>query len=348
MACVFKSPKYQTVLEQSGIPEGIYNAVVNDFVNKHNRLPNLDEIPGSDSSQYIHNQLNLSDYNSIKIEDLLQATNTDSVESANVALNDEYSDLEVDVMPLSTSAVVDVKRRPSKCEIIEKEPVEVDENPNMSIVFNNIFDKLNRLYGIQYIPITCNDLTKPEWKDIAEVHTANAFIYNGNIYVNTDFAQADAPIHELTHLLLGSIRFKQPELYSSIVQTAEQFKSFPSVQRFNPNRAHSDILEETFVTEVSKYLAGMDSDVKALPDNVKYEINYHIKRLMDSIFMGSYSATTLSHPYSMSFKQLAKELNSSVLSNSFHGSISDAALHRQLANTREELIKSHKVEEICK
>jgi hypothetical protein len=57
-------------------------------------------------------------------------------------------------------------------------------------------------------------------KNIPEVLSAKAFVHNGKIYINTDRADIDAPIHEMTHMLLGSIRFKNPDLYFDLIENA--------------------------------------------------------------------------------------------------------------------------------
>jgi hypothetical protein len=105
--------------------------------------------------------------------------------------------------------VVTVTKRPSEYEADDIEPFEISENINTAVVFNNMFTKLSNLYGINIIPITDQEVSKYA----PEVHSASAFIHEGNIYINTDLADIDAPIHEMTHMLLGSIRFKNPELY---------------------------------------------------------------------------------------------------------------------------------------
>jgi hypothetical protein len=72
-------------------------------------------------------------------------------------------------------------------------------------------------------------------------------------------ADIDAPIHEMTHILLGSIRYKNPELYMQLIQLAESFPNNSEILRNNPNRAYSDLMEEAFVEEVAKYLSGKSS-----------------------------------------------------------------------------------------
>jgi hypothetical protein len=54
-------------------------------------------------------------------------------------------------------------------------------------------------------------------KEVPDAVQSAAFIYNGDIYVNTDIATIDSQVHELMHIFLGSMRFKNPELYMELV-----------------------------------------------------------------------------------------------------------------------------------
>jgi hypothetical protein len=72
----------------------------------------------------------------------------------------------------------------------------------------------------------------------------------------------------MTHILLGSIRFKNPELYFDLVRQSEKFSDFDERMSQMPNMAHDDAMEEVFVEEVGKYLAGKQSAIDKLPKNV--------------------------------------------------------------------------------
>jgi len=80
-------------------------------------------------------------------------------------------------------------------------------------VLINIADKLDKYYGVKFIPTTTAELESLGVHDLAK-----SFILNNNIYVNTDLATLDSPIHEILHLLLGSIKFQNPKLYSDLVK----------------------------------------------------------------------------------------------------------------------------------
>jgi hypothetical protein len=81
------------------------------------------------------------------------------------------------------------------------------ENVNSFAFFNEIIDKLQTLYGINIIPITNAELSQDRWASITGTKGVKSFIYNGNIYINTDIATVDSPVHEFLHLLFGSIKY---------------------------------------------------------------------------------------------------------------------------------------------
>ena len=135
-------------------------------------------------------------------------------------------------------------------------------------------------------------------------HNKNKIIiYNGNIYINTDIASIDSPLHEIMHLLLGSIKFSNPDLYYNLVSLSEQFTGYDKLIKTFKNRTKSDINEELFVTEFSRFMMGEDSILSELDENTMYEISYNVHRLLDSILMGNYSSNKISsNIYSLSLK----------------------------------------------
>lgn len=347
--CLIKNSEYWTKLEQSGIPEFQFYSFANSFVSKHGRFPNLDEIPKSNSSQYLKDTIHINKNNSAKIEDIFISTQTNDIQSANVALNDKHTDLEIELTPLNKEAIVEIKQRPSEYNIQDSDVANIEDFPNTGVFFNNMFTKLHGLYGIDIIPITDKELASDKWDNIPNVKNVSAFIYNGNTYINTDLSNIDAPIHEMTHLLLGSIRFKNPQLYQELVSMADQFPNFTQLALENTDKSQQDVYEEVFVQETSKYLAGLPSELDQLDDNIKYELHYNIKRLLDSALMGQYSVKSISDEnlYNMSLKELIRSVNSMVLNPTNIGTLEDAHLHRILANQKSDLIKKGDLREEC-
>jgi hypothetical protein len=90
---------------------------------------------------------------------------------------------------------------------------------------------------------------------ISDASTAAAFIYQGDIYVNEDIAGTDSKVHELLHVLMGAMKFKNPELYANMVSIVENLENYNDLVAQYPNRARMDINEEIFVTEYAKMIA---------------------------------------------------------------------------------------------
>ena len=196
------------------------------------------------------------------------------------------------------------------------------------------------------IPITKSELNNEEFKNIP-VSEAQAFILNGNIYINTDSATLDAPIHEQLHLFLGSIRFGNPTLYYQLVQSTEQLKNFKLLAQEFPGRTISDVQEEIFVNELAKYITGQSSMFDNIETSTISTIMYNIKRDIDSIIFGKQSVKSLSSIFDKSLLQLANKLNSDNFDVDNSATLDDATIHRIMSNTKEELLKNKELMQEC-
>lgn len=524
-----KSPEYQTLLKRSGIPDSTLEVICRSFMTKYNRLPHLDEITNSNSEPSLRSELKLGVYNETSISNVLDSTGKQTVEEANIELNNQYRDLEVEVVPLNNDAIIDITHRPTdnnfdnwseEDEILSRAPRDgsgnllapngkisnltekqyaqvrtkafkrwfgdwendpanaskvVDENgeplvvyhgskngdfntfddtylrktdsgffftsdkeyakqfgntrefflniknpnltnvplnidtvetlltvdyiegtdgiqghddintnenlskskgqeyvairpnqiksatdnsglfsrqnnniydpvPNGYLVLNNALQKLAKLYGINFNTVTNAELNSDKWRNIiSDPSSVNAFIYNGQIYINLDKASLDAPLHEMMHIFVGSIRFSDPKLYSSLISLAEKFPNYTEIAKQFSGRTRNDINEEIFILEISRYLMGYKSVLHNLDNKTKYEISYNIKRLLDTILMGQDSVKTISNDrlFQLSLMQIAQEVNSAVMTNNFHGTINveNSELHRKLNNIKSDLYK---------
>lgn len=341
MSCINKNlMEYQILLNRSGIPEKTLDLYCRAYLAQYNRFPHLDEIP-SDSRQNLIDTLKMDVDGFTSKEAVLEFTNTDE-EGANAAINNQYRDLQVGVTFMFDTAIVGVKQRPTFYNVQEKAPVTIETDLSPRSVIINMADKLDRYYGIKFIPTTTNEL-----QDLGVNELAKSFILNNNIYVNTDLATLDSPIHEMLHLILGSIKFQNPKLYEDLVKLSAQFGNYNRIAQLYPNRTQLDIYEEVFVEEFGKYLAG-SSELNNLPANVQYEISYNVTRLLDSILMGDTSVRSINgNIYQMSLQDLAKAVNSRLMTSTLHINIQDAALHRGLGNLKEDLMKKGDLREEC-
>lgn len=355
MQCINEnSREYQTLKKQSGLSDFVLSAYVGDFLETHDRFPYLDELPEADSSKAISEDLSLNKDNTTKTENILQATNTNTVEEAVPVLNDKYRDKEIEVLEVGSKSKVYITTRPSTIQNQNEETdkqVKTDsnnyENVNSFAFFNEIIDKLQTLYGINIIPITNAELSQDRWASITGTKGIKSFIYNGNIYINIDIATIDSPVHEFLHLLFGSMKYQNRALYDQLVGQAEQFDSYNTISQNYPNRTKGDINEEVFVTELAKYLTGQNNAISNLDQSIQNEIIYNVNRTLDTVLMGENSVKCVENPYIMNLKTLAKLVNSSTMISEKRGSLSDATLNRMMANTKSELMKNKELREEC-
>ena len=345
--------KAQTLQSMSGLSEFSVNSFIKGFqkINGEESYPELDEIPYTNSEEHLNKQLDIKSTKSSKyttIDKIKEVTGSD-VKEANVSLNREHSDLEIHLNQIGEAVVIETLHRPTEYneEEIEEKVIDFDgSRESNSIIIRDALDRLQKYYGIQMIPITKQELENPEFENIP-VSQAQAFILNGNIYINTDIATIDAPIHEQLHLFLGSIRFGNPNLYFQLVQSTEQLPNFSLLAQEFPGRTMSDIQEEIFVNELAKHITGQSSMFDSIDPFIVNRIMYNIKRDIDSILFGKQSVKSLSSIFDKSLLQLAEELNSDNFDIDTLGTLDDATIHRMMANTKEDLMNKNELMQDC-
>lgn len=353
--------EYQTKLKQSGISQFRFDVFVSNFKERHGRYPELDEIPGADSENYIIESLGIKkegDFNMIAKEDLMNKLGVESTQQAQIKLNNIYRDKEITVVPLVDSCIVNIKNRPSKYGESSKMSVELqnifDTAPDApaSIVLSTIVEGLSDKYGIGIRTITTSELKNDKWKGVVQdPNNTKAFIYNGDIYINTDNATIDSPVHEMLHLILGSLKYSNNDLYNSLVQSMESIPDYRIRIKEFTNRSISDINEEIFVTEFSKYLTGQDTILKNLDSNTLYEIFYNMNRVLDSAIFGKDSVSKLSpnEEFNSSLADLCKKLQSTITKNTSTGTFDrySSEVKRIMSNEKADLMREGKLKEIC-
>ena len=310
------------------------------------KYPELDQVRGADSSNYLSDNIKLKDDGAF-ISDILNYTGTNDIQSATIEINNKHRDLEVTVLPLNEEALVYVNHRPTETERKNNPKVSITKDKQALVP---IFHKLGSLYGVKFNNVTLEDLSRdPKFKDVTDAQHTNAFILDGEIYINMDVADIDAPIHEMTHLMLGSIKYQNSELYNQLISLSEQLPYYESLLINYPNRTRSDVNEEIFVTEFAKYISNMPSLIQELPDMISEDILYNVKRLLDSMFMGDVSVKTIptSNLMQMSFTKIAELVNSDMFDNKSRGTLDDGHIHRILNNRKSDLMNNNELIEDC-
>lgn len=346
LVCINKnSSEYQKLLQASGISDSLLEPRVRGFISRYDRFPNLDEIDGANSEDYVRQFFNIKN-NSVTVSELLDKTSTHSIYDAVKSINNLYRDIEFTALELGESAIVHITRRPNT-EIKSIDRI-ITEQANSTIAITDIIDRLSNLYGIDIIPITNEEIQHDSnLSKVVDAESAKGFIYNNQIYVNLDNATLDTPIHELLHIMFGGMRYQNPELYFNIISQAEQLPSYNQIIKQYPNRTRGDLAEEVFITELAKEFAFGNSDLHNLPENIRYEIGYNIDRLLDTSLMGDYSVKCVDARYSLTLNNLGKLVNSKVVQRQGSSSLKDSHIHRIMANVKQDLLKNHQLEENC-
>lgn len=344
------SVQYRELKRLSTLPDVLLKAEIARYQENHNgRFPNIDEIPGASSQEAIKQDLKIRNDGTSNIKDILEFTGTSDLNKATVIINDKYKDLDVEIIPLNKTAVVDIKERPSLYKYVESPKLDFEFTDSTTFITNSL-DKMAKTMGINIRHMSMATMRNEGiLKEVPDAVQSAAFIYNGDIYVNTDIATIDSQVHELMHIFLGSMRFKNPELYMELVQSVENLPNIETLARNYPNRTKLDLLEEVFVEEFSKYLSGVENEMTQLDSDTLYQISYNITRTLDSMLMGDNSVAAIDEEilYNSSLRSIGQMVNSSTMQNVRQGFLEDALIHRTLANVKQELLENGDLKEEC-
>ena len=354
-ACINKkSYEYRSLSERTGLSDLFLEAEIIDYADKHNgRWPTPAEIDGSDTTEHAREFLELRENNTTETSKLTDKFQVDTVDEAVVLLNtqDTYNDLEFDILPLNKTSIVNISHRPSKYNNNFEIRYKPDEKVNSKIVLDTAFGKLATLYGIHFKQVYLHDLhNDPIFKDVIAVDpNPKAFILNGQIYINMNNYSVDSPIHELSHMLIGQLRFAKPELYMQLISLSEQLPGYKKLARTYPNRSRNDINEEIFVTEYSKFITGQKSVFDSIDPDIAYQVQFQVNRMIDTMLEGSFGIRDLKlqdiGKYSL--KQIADLVNSSKMTSVNSFPLEDSSIHRKLNNMKSEMLKSGQLKEVC-
>lgn len=347
--CMQDTVEYQSLKNKTGVQTVVLNVACKNAIDKYGRFPHIDEIPGSNSENYIKDQLKIRKNGSTSIDHILKTTNTNDLQKASQKLNNEYRDKEIKIIPIAEDAIVEIKHRPTTFPSNFEENI-IDNNISASLVIQTALNKLANIYGIKINEVTDAELTTDQWSHLMpKDRMVNAFIYNGEIYINTDKASPDAKIHEMLHLLVGSMRFSNPELYLQLITSAENLPNYNTLIENFKYKSRNDLNEEIIIQELAKHFAGMSSDLDTLDPKIQYEITYNIRRVLDSILMGSVSTKTISDMslFNLTLRQVVQATNSNIMTNNFHGFLDQSEVHRKVNNMKSDLLRKGELIENC-
>lgn len=343
--------EFSALKERTGLSDFDLKVAIRAYQEEHgeNSWPKLDEIPGVNSEEHLRKQLKMRQDGATTVKDILEATNANSIEEAVVQINNINRDLNTEILPLHEDAIVTIEKRPTPFEFVPGDRRNID-GVNSQVFIGQALEKLAQGFGIQTIFKSTEELKQEGILDqVPEGVYVSAFILDGNIIVNSDVASVDAPVHELMHVLMGSIKFTNPDLYYNLVQTARQLPNYARRAKLYPHRGQSDMDEEVFVEEYAKYLSGVQNEFTNLDPEVTYQLNYEMSRTLDTILNGDNSVRVIPEAmrFGESLKNLGKIVNSKNMESRYQGYADSAYMARVLANVKSDLFKTKQLEEIC-
>lgn len=345
--CTIKnSQKCQTLSEMSGVSVESMAQMCNEHLDLYGIYPELDEL-NVDSSQYLEEEYDIktsksgTKYSSTQV--ILDINGSNTIEEANASINQTHRDLEVKITDINGVSIFEIHSRPNEHRV-GNVPYSINATSDTQIQCGIIdsLNKMRQLYGINIIPISSDD-SFPE----LNINQSKAFIYNGNIYVNIDNATIDSPIHEMLHILLGSMNRYNPSLFYQLVNSVENIPNYEERIKYYPNRTRTDVNEEIFVEELSKHLTNQHSIFDNFDENIINQIMYYIQRDLDTMFDGNYSVRSLDEVFNCSLKELAELTESNIFNIENGGSLNPSTIHRMLANIKEHYLKTNELTENC-
>lgn len=124
---------------------------------------------------------------------------------------------------------------------------------------NNVVEYFNKQFGIGI-----NSVTRSELEQLSidnnlglenKLDVVKAFVYNGQIYINTSNANAEDLFHELSHILLGVVKAKDIDMYNELVSAYKTKSNYKYL--FNTHRktyrhySEQDVIEETIADMIA-------------------------------------------------------------------------------------------------
>lgn len=355
IGCINKSlGEYQSLRNMAGIPETTLDFWCQYFLSKYDRFPYLDELPNVNSEKHLTEKLNIKSVGKYKVSELstlYDLTGANSFNEGIAKLNNIYKDLEISGTDLGDgNFFVEVKHRPTpnKKKTNYLDNYDNTKQNNRTVLVNSLL-KLQSIYGINVIPIDSNMFNDEEFKDLPnQAKISKAFVFNGNIYVNTDYAGIESPIHELLHIFLGGMRYTNPAQYENIISKLGNV-DLKTLQDKYGTKTPNDLLEEYFVDQFAKYLCGYNSEFSKMKESDIQLLSYNLIRNLDSVLMGETTVKMLPADDIVkgSLLDLAIGVKSEIINQTELTVMDLASMHRKTANIKSKLLENGDLTQKC-
>lgn len=144
-----------------------------------------------------------------------------------------------------------------KLELNDSIPLYTRKTRSFKSELITIAEYLEKNFGVKTNLVTTSDIAKEFKGIIPKASRVNAFIYKNEIYINVDKATTADSLHEFAHIVMGTIKRNNPNLYYGLLQRVEELPDY--ALRLNAfegdKRARMDLNEEIFVDIFGEFFA---------------------------------------------------------------------------------------------
>lgn len=196
-----------------------------------------------------------------KVNELLGVDNrTDAKELLNIA--DAINNSDINYYYIESRKYL--KNKGWEYKIIPTEKNQIQEYKKqqtapISLWMEAISTALNNQFGVPIHLLTSEEVSK-QLSNVADPNIDKAFIYNGEVYVNTSIASTNDLLHEHIHLILGVLK-SNPELRNNyekllnlVLNTDEGRFTLNKLQDRYQGLSQMDLAEEVFAKLFSNYV----------------------------------------------------------------------------------------------
>lgn len=136
-------------------------------------------------------------------------------------------------------------------------------------VIKELSEHLEKVYGHSFHIVSSRSV-KDLFEDDPNCWGAKAFIANGEVYINVDYASVTDPLHEFAHILMSGLKWnpEYADVYYTAVSAISNHPDFDRYAAMYTNKHGSDLQEEVFIKILQNYL---DNTIAEWDDNVTLE-----------------------------------------------------------------------------
>lgn len=247
-------------------------------------------------------------------------------------------------MPLlskrSSSRVKENIKEIKPSESFYKKPLDTRE------VITTIVNKFKEVYNAP-INLVYNEDIETSTDEL--VKNSEAFIDNGEVFINLDKADVTAPLHEFTHLVLAGIKTINPEVYYNILSNISTHPMYNIISS-NPiykNKHGSDRDEEVFATLLGEYFK---NKLYKWSGNSEFSNSDKItKSVIDKLFQINSGDIDIQSLMNTSLDTLLDVFSSGLVAGTFSDfiNIDYIKLNQKLATIKNQLIENETIKENC-